>query len=267
MRLLQLRSDDELSLTDNLIRDIPSYAILSHTWGRDSEEVTFQELTQKSGKHKAGYQKLVFCGKQARRDGLDYFWVDTCCIDKTSSAELTEAINSMFKWYQGAQKCYVYLADVVKEGGADDQDDKLSQPAWTSAFRGSKWFTRGWTLQELIAPSQVEFFSSNEQRLGDKSSLEQIVHEVTRIPLRALQGCPLLEFGVEERISWLTGRGTTRAEDMAYSLLGILGITISIIYGEGEESAFRRIRREANQGDEISPGKHLNCFIIDMCHV
>ncbi|RYP72558.1 hypothetical protein DL770_007938 [Monosporascus sp. CRB-9-2] len=120
MRLLQLRGNDELILTDNLIHDIPPYAVLSHTWGRDGEEVTFQELMEKRGKHKIGYEKIVFCGQQAQRDGLQYFWVDTCCIDKTSSAELTEAINSMFDWYRKAERCYVYLADNKRFTGRNE---------------------------------------------------------------------------------------------------------------------------------------------------
>ncbi|RYP52366.1 hypothetical protein DL768_002477 [Monosporascus sp. mg162] len=250
MRLLQLRGNDELTLTDNLIHDIPPYAILSHTWGRDGEEVTFQELMEKRGKHKIGYEKIVFCGQQAQRDGLQYFWVDTCCIDKTSSAELTEAINSMFDWYRKAERCYVYLADVCKDNGAET--DELSRSRWKSAFRASRWFTRGWTLQELIAPSRVEFFSSNHQRLGDKKSLEHTIHEVTRIPLRALQGSPLPEFTIEQRISWSKGRRTTRPEDKAYSLLGILGVHMPLIYGEGEDEAFDRLQREVdhrNGGD------------------
>lgn len=252
MRLLQLRDNNELTITNDLINDHPPYAILSHTWGRAGEEVTFQELTEKRGRGKAGYQKIVFCGEQAKHDGLQYFWVDTCCIDKTSSAELSEAINSMFAWYRNAQKCYVYLSDVAKVN--DDGADELSRSTWKSAFRESRWFTRGWTLQELTAPSQVEFFSSDYQRLGDKKSLEVTIKEITRIPVRAIQGHPSTEFTIDERISWSNVRRTTRPEDRAYSLLGILGVNMPLIYGEGEESAFRRIRIVTNQNAELYPG-------------
>jgi hypothetical protein len=112
MRLLQVEADGAFSLSEYLGRDIPRYAILSHRWGTDHEEVTFRDFVEGTGKSKAGYRKLTFCGKQAANDGLRFFWIDTCCIDKTSSAELSEAINSMFRWYQHAEKCYVYLSDV-----------------------------------------------------------------------------------------------------------------------------------------------------------
>ncbi|KAK6082001.1 hypothetical protein SCUP515_02780 [Seiridium cupressi] len=253
MCLLQLRPDNELVLTDNLIQDIPPYSILSHTWGSDGDEVTFQVLMEGRGKDKSGYGKIIFCGQQAKRDHIHYFWVDTCCIDKTSSAELTEAINSMFNWYRNAQICYVYLTDVSKQD-AIVQDDELSQQKWKSALRESRWFNRGWTLQELLAPSKVEFFSATKQRLGDKKSLEQTIHEITRIPLRALQGYALSEFTIDERISWSNSRRTKRPEDKAYSLLGILGVYMSLIYGEGEENAFTRIRATINQTHETNTG-------------
>src|SRR5271155_4413044 len=184
MRLLEWKSDGDFSLTKDLIHDIPPYAILSHTWGADTEEVTFEDLTDGTGKSKAGYNKIRFCGEQARRDDLQYIWVDTCCIDKSSSAELTEAINSMFRWYREAAKCYVYLSDVSIRGY--DENDHFSRFTWESAFRKSRWFTRGWALQELIAPESVEFFSLEGKRLGDKKSLEREVHEITGIAIQAL---------------------------------------------------------------------------------
>ena len=172
MRLLERNSAGQLSLTKDLIGDdIPQYAILSHTWG--AEEVTFGDLIDGTGKSKAGYDKIRFCAQQAANDGLQYFWVDTCCIDKSSSAELQEAINSMFRWYQNAAKCYVYLSDVsIRKRKASDWS---SDYTWESAFRSSRWFTRGWTLQELLAPGpdSVEFFSQEGDRLGDKRTLEQ----------------------------------------------------------------------------------------------
>lgn len=112
MRLLQLGDNEGLTLTPDLTNNIPPYAILSHTWGADGEEVTFQDVSQNRGHGKPGYEKILFCWQQAKLDGLDHFWVDTCCIDKTSSAELAEATNSMFRWYRDAAECYVYLQDV-----------------------------------------------------------------------------------------------------------------------------------------------------------
>ncbi|KFY30276.1 hypothetical protein V494_08201 [Pseudogymnoascus sp. VKM F-4513 (FW-928)] len=241
MRLLEFQSDGEFSLTGDLIDNIPSYAILSHTWGADIEEVNFRDLTDRTGKNKAGYNKIRFCGEQARRDGLKYFWVDTCCIDKSNNAELAEAINSMFRWYQNAAKCYVYLSD-VSTNDHDYVDPSLQ--LWQSDFRKSRWFTRGWTLQELIAPLSVEFFGSDGKRLGDKKSLERQLHEITGIAVLALQGTAITSFSIKERMSWAKSRETKRAEDKAYSLLGIFGIQMTLIYSEGAENAFRRLREE-----------------------
>ena len=133
-----------------------------------------------TGKDKAGYDKIQFCGGQAARDGLQHFWVDTCCINKSSDSKLSEAINSMFRWYRKAAKCYVYLTDV----STNDHIDLSLQP-WEEAFENSRWFTRGWTLQELIAPPSVEFFCFNGNRLGDKKSLEGQLHKITGIPVSA----------------------------------------------------------------------------------
>ena len=160
MRLLERNSAGELSLTKDFVGDnIPEYAILSHTWGADTEEVTFKDLMDGTGKDKSGYKKICFCGEQARRDGLQYFWVDTCCIDQSSSAVLSEAIISMFRWYHNATKCYVYLSDISRL--AFDGNGKCNQLPWESAIQNSKWFTRGWTLQELLAPVTVKFFSKD----------------------------------------------------------------------------------------------------------
>ena len=157
-----------------------------------------------TSKSKAGYGKIQFCGEQARRDGLQYFWVDTCCIDKSNSTELAEAINSMFRWYQKAARCYVYLSDVsTRKRKASNTSTECT---WESAFRASKWFTRGWTLQELLAPRSVEFFSLEGNRLGDKKTLEQQIHEITGIPTMALREYPLSQFDVDERFSWAKSR-------------------------------------------------------------
>jgi hypothetical protein len=241
MRLLEY-NDSEFSLGTFFGDNIPRYAILSHRWG--AEEVTLADLTDGTGKSKAGYRKIRFCGEQARRDSLQYFWVDTCCIDKSNSTELAEAINSMFRWYQDATKCYVYLSDVPRP--PFDADDKSNEP-WESTFRKSQWFTRGWTLQELIAPASVEFFSRDWEQLGNKTSLERHIHEITGIPVKALQGSPLSDFSVTERMLWAGRRQTTREEDMAYSLLGIFNVYMPLIYGEGRENAFKRLREEIDK--------------------
>ena len=174
MRLLKrqksgwLKSTYAFSLTKFDPQNIPSeYAIFSHRWGPD--EVTYKDIEDGTAKTKAGYKKLEFCGEQAARDGLLYFWIDTCCIDKANSTELQEAINSMFKWYQNARKCYVYLPDVSID---DHASGIAAKDKWEPAFQKSEWFTRGWTLQELIAPKAVEFFSMEGKKLGDKKSFE-----------------------------------------------------------------------------------------------
>ena len=246
MRLLKLSSDDELSFTEDILDEnkIPRYAILSHTW-KEGEEVTFDEFSSESSKSKAGYAKIWFCAQQAKRDGLEYFWVDTCCINKANAVEVQDAINYMFRWYQEAAQCYVYLADVsVQKRKADNEN---FQYPWEPLFQQSRWFTRGWTLQELIAPPTVTFFSKEENWLGDKKTLERHIHEITGVPIQALQGAPLHGFSKEDRLSWSRARHTTRKEDKAYSLLGIFGIFMVPNYGEGEENAFRRLRKEINE--------------------
>ncbi|KAH8585985.1 hypothetical protein B0O99DRAFT_695912 [Bisporella sp. PMI_857] len=245
MRLLQINRHGSFSLTDFAGIEIPSYAILSHTWGVDGDEVTFQDLKNVTDRSKAGYKKLRFCAKQAANDGLQYFWVDTCCINKSDTVELQFAINSMFRWYQNAAKCYVYLSDVHTP-----HPDHLSQASWDACFRKSRWFTRGWTLQELIAPAIVEFFSADGKQLGDKKSLEQHIHEITEIPISALQGTPLSHFTIDERMSWVQNRQTRYEEDKVYSLQGMFDIHIPLIYGEGWKRALTRFEREIKESLE-----------------
>ncbi|KAM5347616.1 hypothetical protein ACJ41O_007440 [Fusarium nematophilum] len=212
----------------------PPYAILSHTWG--SDEVTFQEIEAYSPRptSKAGYQKIVKSCHQALRDGFSHIWVDTCCIDKTSSAELSEAINSMFRWYEDASTCYAYLSDV---------------PNKYQAITSSRWFTRGWTLQELIAPSRLVFFASDWQPINARGRLSKLISEATGIDgsfLRDGRGKvgPLLRSAsIAQRMSWAAGRQTTRAEDLAYCLLGIFDISMPLLYGEGNK-AFIRLQEE-----------------------
>ena len=242
MRLFKLNARGELTLEEFVEPNIPPYAILSHTWGADGDEITFKDLdTPDKSKH--GYTKIQFCGEQARKDCLQYFWVDTCCIDKTNHVELSEAITSMFRWYRDAKKCYVYLSDVSAR--KRDNNGQTGQ-IWESAFRNSRWFTRGWTLQELIAPESVEFFSREREYLGNKKMLEQQIHEVTGIPIAALRGAPLSYFSVDERLQWAERRNTTKKEDKAYCLLGIFNVFMPLIYGEGE-NAFIRLKEEIDR--------------------
>ncbi|KAI5921476.1 hypothetical protein F4810DRAFT_712511 [Camillea tinctor] len=237
MRLLTLRENGELALTANISGNVPPYAILSHTWGEDDDEVTFKDIEK------------------------GYFWVDTCCIDKSNSTELAEAINSMFKWYQNAERCYVYLADVPPK---DHQTfGYMLRSTWEPYFRKCTWFTRDWTLQELIAPPKVEFFSAQRQRLGDKNSLEKLLHDITRIDKAALRGRALSEFTVSQRMSWSEGRETKREEDRAYSLLGIFNVYLPLLYSEGVDNAFRRLEKEIycpspNRADGLSFNRHVS---------
>ncbi|RYP19126.1 hypothetical protein DL766_008512 [Monosporascus sp. MC13-8B] len=250
MRLLMRDRNGELSLTNDLFDDIPPYAILSHRWSENiAEEVTFEEIKNGTGRSKSAYRKIEFCAEQARRDGLQYFWVDTCCIDKSTMDEVQASINSMFRWYRDAAQCYVYLSDVSmtavlsRNGSQADSDQvELSREA---VLRGSKWFTRGWTLQELLAPASVQFFSREGLRLGDKVSLEQEIHTITKIPIPALRKTtPFDQFDVDERLRWAEMRQTTREEDWAYSLLGIFDVFMPLNYGEGRDNAIQRLRKE-----------------------
>jgi len=237
MRLLEIKGVKEISLTEFFEPDIPPYAILSHTWGPGGEEVSFRDIVDHTGKNKAGFAKIEFCSRKATSDNLRYFWVDTCCIDKSSSAELTEAINSMFRWYQKAARCYVFLSDVSVH-----DFDKAGR-GYESALRQSRWFSRGWTLQELLAPATVGFFSREGVRVGDKKTLEKEITEITGINVLALRGHPLHSFSIADRMTWATKRTTTREEDNAYCLLGIFDVHMPLIYGEGRK-AFIRLNEE-----------------------
>lgn len=212
----------------------PPYAILSHTWGADEEEVTFADIANGKGADKSGYEKIRRCGDQASRDGLDYFWVDCCCIDQKSSAELSEAINSMYAWYHNAQVCYAFIGDY--EHGPHE-----ARPLAT--FSG-RWFTRGWTLQELIAPPRVEFYDRNWRSFGTKESLSHRLQELTGIDANILKALTSIkQSSVAQRMSWLANRKTTRPEDMAYCMLGIFDVNLPLLYGEGGK-AFLRLQEE-----------------------
>jgi hypothetical protein len=248
MRLLKRSPNGDLELISFSDNVLPAYAILSHTW-TEGHEVTYNELVSGTGKEKTGYAKLCFCADRAAEDGLEYCWVDTCCINKSNLQELQTAINSMFRWYQGASKCYVFLSDVeVPAEVINAQDFRIT---WVEAFRRSRWFTRGWTLQELLAPATVDFFSKEGKRLGSRISLEQEIHEVTEVPISALRGQqPLSEFSVTERMSWAVGRTTTFVEDKVYCLLGIFNVFLPLIYGEGEAYATDRLEAEIRRRRE-----------------
>jgi hypothetical protein len=256
MRLLTQDENSRYNLTKDLTDSIPPYAILSHTWGDDDEEISFRDLVEDSGMAKTettGYRKIQFCAQQAARDNLQYFWVDTCCIDKSNSVELHEAINSMFRWYENSARCYVFLSDVSTEP-KQSKEIVPDESSWNSMFSQSRWFRRGWTLQELLAPKSVEFFSMEHYRLGDKNTLENLIHEITAIPTSALRGTPLSQFDARERLSWIQNRQTTRKEDMAYSLLGIFNVYMPLIYGEGHENAVKRLKEEIAKslaGDDV----------------
>ena len=234
MRLLQLSQHDELSLTEFVGQEIPRYAILSHTWGRSETELTLQDVMNGTGRKKAGYKKVVACGKQAAQDSLQYFWCDTCCIDKTSSAELSEAINSMWHWYRASTICYAYLADVPASATTNSKLPK------------SKWFTRGWTLQELLAPSEVMFFDSTWGKIGTKKDLASEISKITTIEPKYLWPWGFNEIcsaSIAQKMSWASSRETTREEDIAYCLLGLFDINMPLLYGEGMK-AFRRLQEE-----------------------
>jgi hypothetical protein len=251
MRLLKANAGGSFSLTWFPPNRIPRYAILSHRWEADNQEVNLQDLTDGVAGSKQGYRKIQFCEEQAKRDGLQYFWVDSCCINKMDYTEVSTAINSMFRWYRNSAKCYVYLSDV-----SIDISSQSSKILWESAFRQSIWFTRGWTLQELLAPQSVEFFSQDGRRLGDKNSLKQHIHEVTGIAVQALQGIPLSQFSVNERMSWAARRETTVEEDQVYCLMAIFGIYLPVIYGEGVEHAFIRLLNEIRRRLSASKFQH-----------
>jgi hypothetical protein len=215
---------------------IPPYAILSHCWGNDWDEASFKDITTSSWQTKAGSIKIICAISTTNTGHLSYLWVDTCCIDKSSSAEESEAINSMYQWYSRAPVCYAYLEDV-----------QFPADKWTPAeykFPNARWFTRGWTLQELLAPSRVKFFDFQWTYIGSKQKLSGWIARITGIPERVLispREIPLQI--VAKRMSWASKRHTKRLEDTAYCLLGIFGINIPLLYGEGER-AFRRLQVE-----------------------
>ncbi|KAK5657206.1 hypothetical protein OQA88_3264 [Cercophora sp. LCS_1] len=220
---------------------IPHYAILSHTWGPD--EVSFRDHVDGVGPSRLGWSKVRDATKLANEEGFDYLWIDTCCIDKSSSAELSEAINSMFRWYRDAALCYAYLADVPS------CEDPMAED---SSFSRSRWFTRGFTLQELLAPKEVAFVGADWAEIGTKKSLREPVSRITRIDASALGQQSWPEYSIAQKMSWAAGRRTTRLEDEAYCLLGLFNVNMPMLYGEGRR-AFNRLQQEIlRQSDDQS---------------
>ena len=188
MRLLRLDPEKLKWVVEDFPGPIvPFYAILSHTWGRDKDEVKFEDIEDGqqgySDTSKPGYEKLRFCQERAEKDGLRYFWVDTCCIKKSDSSELQRSLASMFYWYQRAARCCVYLSDASIHEVTEDSEFK-----WEKAFSKCRWFKRGWALQELIAPDSVFFFSKENNFLGDKQELASTIRIVTQFPVQRSEG-------------------------------------------------------------------------------
>ncbi|KAI1371065.1 HET-domain-containing protein [Hypoxylon crocopeplum] len=235
MRLLNTES---LELKEFHGDAVPAYAILSHTWADDGQEVSFRDFVDLSPSTttKSGFRKIQGACATARRDAIDWIWIDTNCIDKASSAELTEAINSMYNWYKGSSVCYAYLADVPYLGKEDDDPLRL--------FRQSKWFRRGWTLQELIGPRRLVFYSNTWREIGDRSQLASSISAITGIEASLLQGrADLHRVSIAKKMSWAARRATTRVEDTAYCLLGLFDVNMPLLYGEGAK-AFVRLQEE-----------------------
>ncbi|KAF8971913.1 heterokaryon incompatibility protein-domain-containing protein [Flammula alnicola] len=232
------RDQIEQDIIKDLLEKFGGYAILSHTWLQNEPEVTFSEWPSIRHRDEAGYRKLVgFCEVAVKESGISLAWMDTICINKDSSSELDESIRSMYRWYRDASICITYLADT---SSLDD-------------MARDRWFTRGWTLQELLAPRRIQFYDKNWTRLGsggnDKKNSRricQIIEEATGIEhqellhfkpgaRRAVRG------GIAHRMMWAANRITARGEDTAYSLMGIFGVSFPIAYGEGAERAFFRL--------------------------
>lgn len=251
MRLLNTKNLELVAKPDN---DIPPYAILSHTWG--SGEVSLQDMQGFGGKlastgrvklfrTKEGLKKVIDAAQLASSDGYEWIWIDTCCIDKTSSAELSEAINSMYKWYENSEVCYVYLEDVAGPSFDDILSPRVSQ--FSSSLSKSRWVTRGWTLQELIAPQTVQFHSQDWVLIGTKKDrkLQHALATATGIEIGILSGqTTVAEVSVANRMKWASQRQTTRFEDAAYCLMGIFAVNMPLLYGEGGQRAFIRLQEE-----------------------
>ncbi|KAF2114095.1 heterokaryon incompatibility protein-domain-containing protein [Lophiotrema nucula] len=258
---------DTYILEDFQGRNIPKYAILSHTW--TDEEISFSAMhtlnnslhTRTKIKQKEGFYKIKKTCDQAMADGINHVWVDTCCIDKGSSAHLSEAINSMWRYYREAEVCYAYLSDIDVFDALRMGDVQYAQRDvrrfWTNSINlisekdlsKAKWFSRGWTLQELIAPKNVVFYIKGWNFVGNKASMKEKLSRITGIDEITLANCNLESVSVARRMSWASKRVTTRVEDIAYCLLGIFDVNMPLLYGEGEK-AFVRLQEEIMKDSE-----------------
>ena len=231
---MRLINANTFRLEEFIKAEVPAYAILSHTW--EDEEVNYAEIASASSLETLGqpkYSKIRGSVELAKAQKLDYIWVDTCCIDKSSSAELQEAINSMYRWYKNAAVCFVYLSDY-------HWDRPLGRRDWEETreldLQKGRWITRGWTLQELIAPSNVQFYDSSWTYLGDKAKYPYSISRDTGISEAVLKSGDVSTASVAQRMSWASSRKCTRVEDVAYSLMGIFNINMPMFYGEGENA-------------------------------
>jgi len=228
--------------------ELTEYAILSHRW--IEQEVDYNEIVKLAKmdeeerseiRQRDGYRKIIQSCEQAKKDGYKWLWVDTCCIDKRSSAELSEAINSMYRWYENAKVSYAYLHDVSGPSfpTARNMERYLNSDGWP------EWFSRGWTLQEMIAPRDVQFFNKDWYPIGDKRALSRTLQDITRVPQDVLKHGFFLSNRpcVAQIMSWAANRTTTRVEDRAYSLMGLLDVNMPMLYGEGKK-AFHRLQLE-----------------------
>ena len=234
MRLLNTTTIELCEFDDN--ERPKTYAVLSHRWAK-KEEVSLQDLPKRSCRRRKGYRKISECCRIAREERIEYVWVDTCCIDKKSSADLSEAINSMYDWYKHAAVCYAYLDDVSQE-----------RP---EQFGESVWFKRGWTLQELLAPLSVIFYDHDRNWLGPLSMHYDAVSNATGNKREHLQNPH--HASVAQKMSWASRRDTTKKEDIAYCLFGLFQVNMPVLYGEGGPKAFIRLQQEiSKQSDDES---------------
>jgi hypothetical protein len=245
---MRLINCETLELHQFVDEHAPEYVTLSHVW-RDGEVNHVEMLAPvHEVKRKLGYQKIVDCVRVCTTYRWNWLWVDTCCIDKSSSAELSEAINSMYTWYNSCIICYVYLDDFqFSKDSLFGTDTSSFDRAAFEQFRQCRWFTRGWTLQELLAPSEVCFFNSSWDILGYKSdiAMARLLSEITTIPVFVLtaDNWKSSERSIAQRMSWASQRQTTRREDIAYCLLGMFDVNMPLLYGEGDR-AFLRLQEE-----------------------
>ncbi|KJA25459.1 hypothetical protein HYPSUDRAFT_37447 [Hypholoma sublateritium FD-334 SS-4] len=228
------RQSEMNELLQDVVEQSVDYAILSHTWMRDTPgEVTFHDWAMRERNPRGNTKIIRFCEATAQDHNITLGWIDTVCINKSSSSELDESIRSMYNWYRRASVCITHL----------------SETANISDAHGDSWFTRGWTLQELLAPSRSVFYNKNWKQIGSgtDAEIQSVIKTATGITSGelelswrgAIEAIPL-----SRRMQMACGRQVTREEDTSYSLMGLLGVDMSIAYGEGASRAFSRLVRE-----------------------